>query len=279
MQRWRMVCFNSVQRPNRHAVHHSGAVRTEQRATLAAAMLGAPADDTERRMGSGATWRGSDSAMPAGLRVARGRITDRVPPRYSKSVRRCTPGRYVGPISCVVRTSVRAADATAAAHWTGVLRDSRGRAKRQMDGPGDYRHATVRPRVHWNLYCPVYQRRVASESVQRTEVHCVSAAATTTAPYRYLLWTTRGVHHQSAASARSVDGADGRHDGDAELRSWIYHSKRGRVDVRFVHQRHLVYPADWLPSADRWVQCRSTGSWCRWHLDAYHTDRRHTAVQ
>ena len=167
VQRWHMVCFNSVQQPNRHTVHHAGGVRTEQRATLAAAMLGAAADDTERRMGSGATRRGGDSAMQPGLRVERGCITDRVPPRYGKSVRRCTtPGGYVGPISCVVRASDWAAATAVATHWAGVLRDPRCSAKRQMDGPGrDYRHATVQPIVHWNLYRPMCQRRVGNEHV------------------------------------------------------------------------------------------------------------------
>ena len=167
VQRWHMVCFNSVQQPNRHTVHHAGGLHTEQRATLAAAMLGAAADDTERRMGSGATRRGGDSAMQPGLRVERGCITDRVPPRYGKSVRRCTtPGGYVGPVSCVVRASVWAAATAVAAHWAGVLRDPRCSAKRQMDSPGrDYRHATVQPIVHWNLYRPRCQRRVGNEHV------------------------------------------------------------------------------------------------------------------
>jgi len=47
-----------------------------------------------------------------------------------------------------------------------------------------------------------------------------------------------------------------------------------------VRQRRLVYPTDWVPSSRRTdrVHCPSAGRhW--WHLDAYHTDRRHTAVQ
>ena len=99
----------------------------------------------------------------------------------------------MGPISCVVRASDRtvaaaaaAAATAAAAYWTGVLRDSRRRAERRMDGPGDYRHATVQPVVHWHRHCPVCQRRVGIESVEPTEVLSISAAPTPTAPYPYL---------------------------------------------------------------------------------------------
>ena len=110
-------------------------------------------------------------------------------------------------------------------------------------------------------------------------MHCVGTAATT-APYRYLHGTTSGSDCQWAAGARPVDRTDGRHNGHAELRPWVYRSKRFRVDVCFVHQRHLVYPADWVPSADdRRVQCPSAGRTSWWHLGANHTDRRHTAVQ
>lgn len=217
VQRWRVVCVNSVQRRNRHAVQHSSAMRSEQRPTRAAGMLGAPADDFERRLGSGATRRGGDSAMQPGLRVERRCITDRVPPRWGFSVRGSPPAGHVGPISCIVRISVRAAAPAAAPHWTGVLRDSRRRAERRMDGPGDYRHATVQPVVHWHRHCPVCQRRVGIESVQPTEVLCISAAATPTAPYPYLHWSTGGDDPQRAAGARPVDGSDWRHDGHAAL--------------------------------------------------------------
>jgi hypothetical protein len=157
VQRWHMGCVNSVQQPNRHTVHHSGAMRTEC-TTRAAAMLGAPADDSERRVGSRATRRGSDSAMQQRLRAERRCITDRVPPWFVLSAGR------VGPISCDMRSTVESVRA-AAPHWTDVRRDAPCRAKRQMDGPGGYRHAAVQSIVHWDRHRAMRERRVGNESI------------------------------------------------------------------------------------------------------------------
>ncbi len=108
----------------------------------------------------------------------------------------------------------------------------------------------------------------------------VSAAATSTAACYCLLSSTRGVDCRRPTGARSVDGSDGRHNGHAALRPRLYRSQLVRDSVRFVHQRRLVYPSGRVRSSRRTdrVHCPSANAHWR-HLDAYHTDHRHIAVQ